>query len=61
MLNKKSVGIGLVLAQCVVGPLTLRDLHRRTSKQVRGPKLLWQVWGGTNLAGAAAYWLVGRR
>lgn len=61
MVSKKTVVTGLVLAQCVAGPLTLRDLSRRTSKQVRGPKLLWQLWGGTNLAGAAAYWLVGRR
>ena len=53
--------VGLLLAQAVVGPLTVRDVSRRTPDQVRGPRWLWQIWGGTNLAGAAAYWLIGRR
>lgn len=61
MASKKTLVIGLVAAQSVAGPLTLRDLSRRTPEQVRGPKWLWRIWGGTNLAGAAAYWLVGRR
>jgi hypothetical protein len=55
------VVVALVAAQSVVGPLTLRDLGRRSQEQVRGPKLLWRLWGGTNLLGAALYWAVGRR
>jgi hypothetical protein len=51
----------LVAAQTVVGPLTLRDLGKRSKEQVRGPRLLWKVWGSTNLFGAAMYWAVGRR
>lgn len=53
--------LGLVLLQAVLGTLTVRDVARRPAEQVRGPKLLWRVWGGTNLGGVAAYWLVGRR
>lgn len=59
--NVARIGAAAIAAQLVLGPLTLRDLHRRTSDQVRGPKLLWRLWAGTNLAGVAAYWLVGRR
>jgi hypothetical protein len=53
--------IGAIALQAVAGPLTVRDIARRTPEQVRGPRLLWKIWGGTNLAGAALYWLIGRR
>jgi len=62
-MNKNSRAVlGAALAtQLVLGPLTVRDVSRRSSDQVRGPKILWKLWGGTNLAGVAAYWLIGRR
>jgi len=55
------IGIGLGLLQSIAGTLTVRDLRRRDASQVRGPKFLWYLWGGTNLLGAALYWTVGRR
>ncbi|MEX0427047.1 hypothetical protein AB3X52_05390 [Nocardioides sp. DS6] len=55
------VVVACTLAQLVVGPITLRDLRRRDAAQVRGPKLLWRLWAGSNLFGAATYWAVGRR
>jgi hypothetical protein len=52
---------GAVAAQVVIGSLTVRDIGRRGPGEVRGPKLLWKLWGGTNTLGAVAYWLFGRR
>jgi hypothetical protein len=51
----------MVAAQAVIGTLTVRDINRRADDEVRGPKLLWRLWGGSNMFGAAVYWLVGRR
>lgn len=51
----------LVTGQIVVGTLTVRDVSARPAEQIRGPKMLWKIWGGSNLLGAALYWLVGRR
>ena len=53
--------LALAVAQAVVGTLTVRDVNRRTDDEVRGPKLLWRLWGGTNMLGAALYWLLGRK
>ena len=52
---------GLVVAQAVIGTLTVRDISARPKEQVRGPKLLWKVWGGTNTLGSVLYWLFGRK
>lgn len=62
-LTKRSAPVvaGLVAAQLVAGPVTIRDINRRSKDQVRGPRLLWKLWAGTNLAGVAAYWLLGRK
>jgi len=62
-INKNAGGVigAAVAAQLVLGPLTVRDVSRRPREQVRGPKILWKLWGGTNLAGVAAYWLIGRK
>jgi hypothetical protein len=51
----------LIAVQAVVGPLTIRDIARRSDEEIRGPRLLWQIWGGTNTFGAAMYWAVGRK
>ncbi|MFC7403786.1 hypothetical protein [Georgenia alba] len=59
--KKTGLAVGAVLAQLVAGPLTLRDISRRRDRQIRGPRLLWQIWAGTNLLGVAAYWTVGRK
>lgn len=58
---KLTVTAALFAAQAVAGPITLRDLSRRSDDEIRGPRLLWRLWAGTNLAGVATYWLVGRR
>jgi hypothetical protein len=50
-----------VAAQVVVGGLTVRDISRRQPGEIRGPRLLWKIWGGTNAFGSLVYWLVGRR
>ena len=47
--------------QAVVGTVTVRDISRRQPELVRGPKLLWKIWGGSNTLGSAAYWLFGRK
>lgn len=51
----------MVVLQSVVGTLTVRDLRSRPAAQVRGPKWLWYLWGGTNTLGSVVYWVVGRR
>lgn len=53
--------LGLLGLQLILGSLTVRDIAKRPAEQVRGPKLLWRLWGGSNLAGVAAYWLFGRK
>lgn len=60
-MKKLRLGVPVLLVQGVIGTLTVRDLARRTAEQVRGPKWLWRLWGGTNMVGAATYWIVGRR
>lgn len=65
MSEKKNVNprlIGAAVAtQLVIGGLTVRDIGRREAGEVRGPRLLWKLWGGTNTLGSLAYWLIGRR
>ena len=51
----------VVPAQAVIGTITVRDISRRQSDLIRGPKLFWKIWGGSNTLGSAAYWLVGRK
>jgi hypothetical protein len=53
--------VAMVVAQAVVGTLTVRDINGRANDEVRGPKMLWRLWGGSNMLGAAVYWLFGRR
>lgn len=61
MTSSKKIVAVLLAAQAVAGPLTLRDLAHRSNEQIRGPRLVWKLWAGTNLAGVAAYWLIGRK
>lgn len=59
--RRRAVVIALTAVQAVVGTVTVRDVIRRRPESVRGPKLLWMAWGGTNALGSAAYWLFGRK
>jgi hypothetical protein len=59
--RRNAVIIALTALQAVVGTVTVRDVIRRRPDQVRGPKLLWLAWGGSNTLGSAAYWLFGRK
>lgn len=65
MKEKKKVSrrvIGAAIGfQAVIGGITIRDINKRARDQVRGPRLLWKIWGGTNTLGSLAYWLFGRR
>ena len=56
-----AVLVALVAVQAVVGTVTVRDISRRRPELVRGPKLFWKIWGGTNTLGSAVYWLFGRK
>ena len=56
-----TVVIALTAMQAVIGTLTVRDINRRPPEHIRGPKLLWRLWGGSNTLGAVVYWLLGRR
>jgi hypothetical protein len=47
--------------QAVVGTVTVLDISQRRPELVRGPKLFWKLFGGSNTLGSAAYWLFGRR
>lgn len=47
--------------QAVIGTFTVRDISRRPPELVRGPKVFWIIWGGTNTLGSVVYWLFGRK
>ncbi len=57
----RAVVIALTAVQAVIGTLTVLDISKRPPERVRGPKLFWKLWGGTNTLGSATYWLIGRR
>lgn len=59
--RRTAVIIALTAVQAVVGTFTVRDVIRREPGQVRGPKALWLIWGGSNTLGSAVYWLFGRK
>jgi hypothetical protein len=52
-------GIGVV--HLAVMTLTWRDLHGRSSGQIRGNKKAWRAASALNTTGSAAYWIFGRR
>jgi hypothetical protein len=52
--------LGLVAFQAVLVAAAQRDLSSRRADQVRGPKLLWRIFG-MNTLGTLAYFTVGRR
>lgn len=56
-----AVVIALTAVQAVVGTITVRDISKREPELIRGPKVLWKLWGGSNTLGSAVYWLFGRR
>ncbi len=58
--KSRIVAVALVV-QAIVATLTLRDIAKRPADRIRGPKRLWKAVGSVNTAGAAAYWLVGRK
>lgn len=51
----------LVVLQAILGALTVRDISSRSADQVRGPRLLWKIWGSANTLGSVLYWTVGRK
>jgi hypothetical protein len=59
--KKAILTTGALAAQAAVAPVILRDLQKRTDDEIRGPRMLWRLWGSTNLVGAAVYWFFGRK
>ena len=49
------------LVELVLTSVALRDLKRRPSSQVRGPKFLWRLLAFVQPVGPVAYLLLGRR
>jgi len=58
--NPRIVSV-FVAAQGLLGSATVRDLKKRSKKEVRGPKWFWYLWGGSNMLGTITYWTIGRR
>ena len=48
-------------AEAVLIAVTERDIHRRPTERIRGPKPLWRVFATQNFVGPAAYYALGRR
>jgi hypothetical protein len=48
-------------AEAVVTVAAIRDLARRRSSQIRGPKRLWMLSFVVQPLGPLAYFLIGRR
>jgi hypothetical protein len=59
-IDRKLIG-KLAAVQVVIGYITLRDIKKRGKEGVRGPRILWKVWGSTNTLGSLMYWKFGRR
>ncbi len=59
--QQKRIVVVAVVIHAIVATFTLRDLRRRPTQAVRGPKALWAVWAALNTTGSIAYWLCGRR
>ena len=59
--QKAIMTTGALALQAAIAPVILRDLQHRSDDQIRGPRLLWRLWGTTNLLGAAVYWFIGRK
>lgn len=55
------VAVVFIALQAVIGTFTVRDISRRPPELVRGPKVFWIIWGGTNTLGSVVYWLFGRK
>ncbi len=59
-LQQKAVIVGGI-AELVLSTLAARDLTRRPSAQVRGPKALWALALTVQPVGPVAYLAIGRR
>jgi hypothetical protein len=57
---KRAIIIGSII-ELVLTTVALRDLKRRPSSQVRGPKILWRLLAFVQPVGPIAYLLLGRR
>ncbi|MGO9750824.1 MAG: hypothetical protein ACLP8S_14240 [Solirubrobacteraceae bacterium] len=57
---RRNTMLGLFAASLGLVAAAERDVHRRTSADVRGPKILWQIVC-LNALGAVSYFRWGRR
>jgi hypothetical protein len=58
--QKRAIVVGGAIEVVLTG-VVLRDLHRRTPDQVRGPKALWRLACVVQPFGPLAYLAAGRR
>ena len=58
--QRRAIVVGGVVEAVLTG-VVLRDLHQRTSDQVRGPKAAWRLACVVQPFGPLAYLWIGRR
>lgn len=51
----------LLVAEAVLIGAAERDIHRRPTERIRGPKLLWRALATQNLIGPLAYFALARK
>jgi len=51
----------LIALEAVLIVAAQRDIQRRPTERIRGPKLLWRLVATINFLGPAAYFGIGRR
>lgn len=59
--RRKRILAIVVPLQFVLARLAWRDLARRPSSQIRGPKTFWRVFVSLNPGNSIIYWAIGRR
>lgn len=59
-LGRRAVWLALALEGVLI-LLTERDIERRPSTVIRGPKLLWRAVATQNFVGPLAYYTLGRK
>jgi hypothetical protein len=53
--------LALLAVEAVLIAVTERDIQRRPSDRIRGPKLLWRAVATQNVVGPAAYFGLARK
>lgn len=59
--TERAVIVALAAVQLGLQVAALRDLHRRSDREVRGSRRIWVAVSFVNFLGPVAYFLAGRR